>query len=97
MLIKDAEDYSDIADKSTTVLRVWNNPGVVLPSTGGPGTNLIYLLGTILTAFAGVGLVMRKRQRDAATTLALSTWAYTILSILILEAVVLLRMGQRMI
>ncbi|MBR0378404.1 MAG: InlB B-repeat-containing protein [Lachnospiraceae bacterium] len=65
MLIKDAEDYSDITDKSTTVLRVWNNPGVVLPSTGGPGTNLIYLLGIILTAFAGAGLVMRKRQRDA--------------------------------
>ena len=42
---------------------VANNPGVELPSTGGPGTNLIYLLGTILTAFAGIGLVMRKRRK----------------------------------
>ena len=63
MLIKDAENYSDIADKSTTVLRVWNNPGVSLPSTGGPGTNFIYLIGSIMLAFAGAGLAMRRRRR----------------------------------
>lgn len=66
MLIKNSENYSDITDKSTTVLRVWNNPGVSLPSTGGPGTNLIYLLGILLTGIAGTGLVMRRRRRDAA-------------------------------
>ena len=63
MAVKDANDYSDIIDKTTTVLRVWNNPGVSLPNTGGPGTNVIYLLGTILTALAGAGLVLRKRRR----------------------------------
>ena len=31
-------------------------------STGGFGTSFIYLLGTILTAFAGVRLVMIKRR-----------------------------------
>ena len=40
--------------------------GYELPSTGGPGTNLLYLLGIMLTAFAGAGLVLRKRRRDAA-------------------------------
>ena len=48
------------------VITIRNDAGVVLPSTGGPGTKMIYLLGTILTALAGAGLVMRKRRRDAA-------------------------------
>ena len=38
---------------------------MVFPSTGGPGTNLIYLIGTILTALAGAGLMMRKRRKTA--------------------------------
>ena len=45
---------------------VGNTPGVALPSTGGPGTNLYYLLGIMLTAFAGVGLVMKRRRRIAS-------------------------------
>ena len=45
---------------------VRNIAGVSLPSTGGPGTNLIYLLGAILTALAGAGLVMRRRRRNVA-------------------------------
>ena len=43
-----------------------NTPGAALPNTGGPGTTPFYILGIILTAFAGAGLVMRKRKRDAA-------------------------------
>ena len=37
-------------------------PGVELPSTGGPGSNLLYLLGSLMLAFSGAGLVMRKRR-----------------------------------
>ncbi|MBQ7437392.1 MAG: LPXTG cell wall anchor domain-containing protein [Oscillospiraceae bacterium] len=44
-------------------ITVYNSTGYELPSTGGPGTNLIYLLGTMMTGIAGVGLVMRKRRR----------------------------------
>ena len=40
--------------------------GYVLPSTGGPGTRFFTILGIMLTVFAGLGLVMRKRRRDAA-------------------------------
>ena len=43
-----------------------NTLGSALPQTGGPGTNLIYLIGLTFTAFAGVGLVMKKRRRNAA-------------------------------
>ncbi|MBO5537011.1 MAG: VWA domain-containing protein, partial [Clostridia bacterium] len=42
--------------------RVVNNPGVVLPNTGGPGTGLIFLLGSMLTALGGTGLVMKRKQ-----------------------------------
>lgn len=63
MLIMDAEDYPDITDKATAVLRVWNNPGVALPNTGGPGTTLTYLLGIMLTGFAGAGLMLRRRRK----------------------------------
>ena len=52
-------------DGSFTIT-VSNNPGVALPSTGGPGVNLIYLFGIMLTGVAGTGLVMWKRQRESA-------------------------------
>ena len=47
------------------VIKVQNSAGAVLPSTGGSGTTLIYLLGIMLTSLAGAGLVMRKRRRAA--------------------------------
>ena len=43
-----------------------NAPGAALPNTGGPGTTQIYLLGLLLTAFAGAGLTMKRRRRNAA-------------------------------
>ena len=49
--------------EATWQIRVWNSQGYALPSTGGPGTNLIYLIGLMLTGIAGAGLVMRKRRR----------------------------------
>ena len=45
---------------------VGNTPGAALPSTGGPGTNMIYLFGIMLTGFAGFGFVMKRRRRNAA-------------------------------
>lgn len=65
MQVKDADDFTDITDKTTVVLRVWNNPGVALPNTGGPGTILFYLLGILLTGAAGAGVLMRKRRKNA--------------------------------
>ena len=45
------------------IVKVMNDAGVSLPSTGGHGTNLIYLLGTILTMLAGAGVMMQKRRK----------------------------------
>jgi len=47
-------------------LTVVNNAGVELPSTGGPGTSLISLLGFLLAGFAGAGLVMRRVTKRQA-------------------------------
>ena len=47
------------ADKTFTV---GNTPGAALPSTGGPGTRLFTILGSILIAGAGVLLVWRRRR-----------------------------------
>ncbi|MEE0954492.1 MAG: SpaA isopeptide-forming pilin-related protein [Eubacterium sp.] len=43
--------------------QIENEPGVALPSTGGPGSNLLYLLGSLMLALGSAGLVMRKRRR----------------------------------
>ena len=42
---------------------VYNNPGVELPNTGGPGTTWITLLGAMLVLFAGLGLLSRGKER----------------------------------
>jgi len=52
-----------IGTQGTTVtFTVENTKGAALPNTGGPGTRALYLLGTILTALAGAGLVMKRRK-----------------------------------
>ncbi len=52
-------------ENGTWVIKIMNTAGYELPSTGGPGTSLIYLLGIMLTGLAGTGLVMRKRRKAA--------------------------------
>ena len=47
-------------------ITITNEPGVALPSTGGSGTDLFYLFGTLLTGLAGAGLVMKRRRRNVA-------------------------------
>ena len=65
----EAQAANPDSDPPTTAanatFRVGNTPGAALPNTGGPGTTAFYLLGIMLTAFAGTGLMMRKRRRDA--------------------------------
>lgn len=43
---------------------VANNAGTELPSTGGIGTMIFYILGTILVLGAGVVLISRRRMRE---------------------------------
>ena len=48
---------------SSAQATVENVPGAALPSAGGHGTNLIYLLGIMLTGLAGAGLMIKQRRK----------------------------------
>lgn len=51
-------------DDDTWQIRVWNNPGVALPSTGGPGTGILHLAGVILALVCGTMLACRRHSRS---------------------------------
>ena len=53
-------------ETNTYTLTVTNNAGYELPSTGGPGSARIYLLGFMLASLAGTGLTGRRRKKNAA-------------------------------
>ncbi|MDO4408858.1 MAG: SpaA isopeptide-forming pilin-related protein, partial [Eubacteriales bacterium] len=57
-----AAAYTDVSllDENTTIA-VKNNPGASLPSTGGPGTGCIRMLGLMI--IAGAGLLLWKKGR----------------------------------
>ena len=57
---------SDSPTYSTVVSEVNNNSGTELPSTGGIGTTVFYVIGSVLVAAAVVLLVTKKRMSDKA-------------------------------
>ena len=57
--------YTADAESAAVAYKIRNDAGVALPSTGGSGTDIFYILGGILTALAG-GLLLIKRNREAA-------------------------------
>ena len=60
------EETNDITySKSEKTFTVGNTPGVALPSTGGPGTNLLYLLGSMLIMLASAVLIVQGRKKRA--------------------------------
>ena len=56
-------ETDNVTGVTTYTIAIHNTTGYELPSTGGPGTSLIYILGVLLTGLAGIGLVMRKRRK----------------------------------
>lgn len=54
-----------VGEDTTTVdeVKVLNNTGSILPSTGGSGTTLIYILGAVLVLGSSVVLITKKRMR----------------------------------
>ena len=55
------DDWVADQEEKTAQIRIWNNPGVELPSTGGPGTRIFTILGSILVLGAGILLWRRRR------------------------------------
>lgn len=56
------EDKGNAFSTTTTFDQIENNKGAVLPSTGGIGTTIFYIIGAILVIGAGVVLVTRRRM-----------------------------------
>ena len=59
-LINNPDGLLRLADNTLTII-VGNTPGAALPSTGGPGTRIFSILGSILILGAGVLLWRRRR------------------------------------
>ncbi|MBQ6390299.1 MAG: hypothetical protein IJH88_01590 [Eggerthellaceae bacterium] len=59
---QDIGAYTEGTNNNTLV--VPNTPGVALPSTGGPGTSLVYLFGAILVVLGVAGLAIRLRHKS---------------------------------
>ena len=55
----------DIDTIAATAVVVVNKAGTELPSTGGMGTTIFYVLGAVLVVGAGVLLITKKRMSDA--------------------------------
>lgn len=62
---KTTEVNVDIATIAATAVVVVNKAGTELPSTGGMGTTVFYVLGSVLVLGAVVLLVTKKRMSDA--------------------------------
>ena len=52
-------------NRLTVTATVTNKTGAVLPSTGGMGTTIFYVLGAVLVVGAGVLLVTKKRMSQS--------------------------------
>lgn len=63
-VVTETEDSEGNKIAGDATISVVNKSGTVLPSTGGMGTKLFYLVGGILVVAAGVILVSRKRMEQ---------------------------------
>jgi LPXTG-motif cell wall-anchored protein len=56
-------EYASISDiPAASIVEVVNQKGTELPSTGGIGTTIFYVIGAILVLGAGILLVTRRRM-----------------------------------
>lgn len=60
----DGSGFSYDSEKDALVAKIVNQAGVVLPTTGGMGTTIFYVLGFALVIGAGVLLVTKKRMNS---------------------------------
>lgn len=61
-LVKDDNTYS--ADPTSAQLNIPNNQGTILPSTGGIGTTIFYVIGGVLLVGAAIILVARRKASE---------------------------------
>gem|GEM_PF-1425323 len=57
-------EIDESKDATNATFEVKNEPGVALPSTGGPGTRFFTLLGSMLICLAGAGFILLNKKRE---------------------------------
>ena len=62
--VKNAQNAAADADTGTVKVSIVNSKGTMLPSTGGRGTTVYYVVGGTLMAAAAVGLVLDRKRRS---------------------------------
>ena len=69
----DLTNAGNVSNDETETLyyKIMNSAGIELPATGGPGTRIFYLFGSILIFAAGFGLVRRRRVQSLSAEVAL--------------------------
>lgn len=60
-----ASHYSTDLDSASINLTVTNTKGATLPTTGGIGTTIFYIVGGVLVLGAGAAFVMKRRNEEA--------------------------------
>ena len=60
--VEEVNPSTDAADAASRSGKITNTQGVELPSTGGIGTTIFYIIGAILVLGAGILLVTRRRM-----------------------------------
>lgn len=54
-----------VGSETVDEVKVLNNTGTILPTTGGNGTSLIYFLGAVLALVSGVVLITKQRMKNS--------------------------------
>ena len=57
-------EYTMISPESGNVYTVENEPGAVLPNTGGSGTETMYRIGFLMILAAGAGIMLIRQERS---------------------------------
>ena len=65
--------YEEADGTTLALITITNEPGAALPNTGGPGTKLLYLIGTLLTLFSGGGLLLKRRRNGKPVAVAVGS------------------------
>lgn len=60
------EKFTGAVKTGVLTAQIVNNPGVLLPSTGGVGTTIFYIAGGVLVLLSGVVLLTKKRSYEQA-------------------------------
>ena len=64
-ILKNSANGAETPEAIIDYVKVQNNTGTILPTTGGNGTSLIYFLGAVLALVSGMVLITKQRMKNS--------------------------------